>query len=601
MSIRNKNIFVIILLCVMIYLFYSQINSVTQRNELTFSDFLRLSQQGNVESVRIKENIAYVATSQGEFKTVIPTGFDQLPEILYGYDVSFKYEKAESNSLVMMMISSWLPVLLIIGVMLFFSKQLQSGGNKILGFGKFKPRVPNQNDTPTTLKDVAGIDEAIEEVEEIVSYLKDNKKFVEIGGRVPTGVILTGKPGTGKTLLAKAIAGEANAPFFNISGSDFVEMFVGVGASRVRDLFTQARENSPCIVYIDEIDAVGRQRGSGLGGGNDEREQTLNQLLVEMDGFNGNEGVIILASTNRPDVLDPALTRPGRFDRQIVIPPPDLLGREKILKIHTKDVALADQVDLKKLATTTIGFTGADLANLVNEAALLAGRVKKDSVDYEAFEQARDKILMGTERKTFTMKEDEKKSTSYHEAGHALINTICTTQDPVHKVTIIPRGQALGVTMMAPTKEKIHQSKKYLMETLEVLMGGRAAEEIVFNQFTTGASNDLERATDLAHRMICSWGMNDNIGPVYLSDSNSDVFLGQEMMTEKRVSNKLAEMVDIEVKKTVNNAYSSVIKKLKSNMDSLHKIAEKLLQEETIDGAAVREIIFGTTQTEKTA
>jgi len=483
-----------------------------------------------------------------------------------------------------------LPIILIIGVWLFFMKQMQ-GGNKAMGFGKAKTRGLSEEKEPITFKDVAGIEESKAELDEIVEFLKDPSKFEKLGGKIPTGVLLVGSPGTGKTLLAKAVAGEASASFFSISGSDFVEMFVGVGAARVRDLFAQAKASVPCIVFVDEIDAVGRQRGAGLGGGNDEREQTLNQLLVEMDGFEGNEGIIIIAATNRPDVLDPALTRPGRFDRQVVVPLPDMNGRLEILKIHTKNIDKELNIDLKVIAKGTPGFSGADLANLANEAALLAARANKNKVDMDDFESARDKVIMGSERRSMVISDKEKKTTAYHEAGHAIVAELIKEVDPVHKVSIVPRGRALGLTWLLPNEEKFSQKLSQINGGIAMMLGGRAAEELIFNHFTTGASNDIEKATSIAHRMVCNWGMSKKIGPVYLASNQGEVFLGRDIMRRKRISETSAREIDHEVDEIIKGAYQRALTLLREHLETLHALSRRLIEEETLDGSVVREII----------
>jgi cell division protease FtsH len=486
---------------------------------------------------------------------------------------------------------SWGPVLVIVLIWIFFMRQMQAGGNKAMSFGKSRAKVVSDKAVKITFADVAGIEEAKNEVQEIIEFLKDPQKFSRLGGKIPKGVLLVGAPGSGKTLLAKAIAGEAAVPFFSISGSDFVEMFVGVGASRVRDLFDQAKKSAPCIIFIDEIDAVGRHRGAGLGGGHDEREQTLNQLLVEMDGFEGKEGVIIVAATNRPDVLDPALLRPGRFDRQIVVPVPDVKGRIEILKVHSKAIPLADDVELEKIARGTPGFTGADLANLINEAALIAARRSKDKVDKEDFEFARDKVLMGVERRSMVLNDEEKRNTAYHEAGHALVAKLTPGTDPLHKVSIIPRGRALGVTQQLPIDDKYTYSKDYLLKALNVLMGGRAAEELALGHMTTGAGNDLERATELARRMVTEWGMSEMLGPLTFGKKEEQIFLGREIARHKDYSEKTAVDIDEEVKRIVMEAYEVSKKLLKKNRNLLEGVAKLLLEKETIDGADIDQIV----------
>jgi cell division protease FtsH len=486
---------------------------------------------------------------------------------------------------------SWGPIIFLVLVWIVFMRQMQMGGNKAMSFGKAKAKLVSDKAVKITFADVAGIEEAKTEVEEIIEFLKDPQKFSKLGGKIPKGVLLVGSPGTGKTLLAKAIAGEAGVPFFSISGSDFVEMFVGVGASRVRDLFEQAKKNAPCIIFIDEIDAVGRHRGAGLGGGHDEREQTLNALLVEMDGFEGNEGIIIIAATNRPDVLDPALLRPGRFDRQIVVPVPDVRGRNEILKVHTKNIPLAEDADLEKIARGTPGFSGADLANLVNEAALLAARKTKDKVDMSDFESAKDKVLMGVERRSMVLSDAEKKNTAYHEAGHALVAKLTPGTDPIHKVSIIPRGRALGVTQQLPIDDRYTYSRDYLEKTLNVLLGGRAAEEIALHHMTTGAGNDLERATDLARKMVTEWGMSEKLGPLTFGKKDEQIFLGREIAKHKDYSEKTAVDIDEEIKRIVTGAYERARKILEDNYDLLDALAHALLERETIEGHDIDKLI----------
>jgi cell division protease FtsH len=484
-------------------------------------------------------------------------------------------------------------MILLIGVWIFFMRQMQGGGGKAMSFGKSKARLLNEDQQKVTFKDVAGIEEAKEEVEEIIDFLRDPKKFTRLGGRIPKGVLLVGAPGTGKTLLAKAIAGEAEVPFFSISGSDFVEMFVGVGASRVRDLFVQGKKNAPCLIFIDEIDAVGRHRGAGLGGGHDEREQTLNQLLVEMDGFESNEGVIIIAATNRPDVLDPALLRPGRFDRNVLVPKPDIKGREEILKVHTAKSPLSDDVDLAVIARGTPGFSGADLSNLVNEAALMAARTGKDKIEQAEFDSAKDKLLMGTERRSMVISDEEKKSTAYHEAGHTLVAKLIPGTDPIHKVTIIPRGMALGLTQQLPIDDRHTYNKEYLMSSIAVLMGGRAAEEIVLKQLTTGAGNDLERATEMARKMVCEWGMSEKLGPLTFGKKEEHIFLGKEITQSREFSEHTAETIDSEVTRIVMENYKRAKELVGSHVDVLHKLADELLEKEGLDGPEIDRIVFG--------
>ncbi len=493
----------------------------------------------------------------------------------------------------MTILISWFPMLLLIGVWIFFMRQMQTGGGKAMAFGKSRARLQSDQGPKVTFNDVAGIEEAKEELREIIEFLKDPKKFTRLGGRIPKGVLLMGSPGTGKTLLAKAIAGEANVPFFSISGSDFVEMFVGVGASRVRDLFIQGKRNAPCIIFIDEIDAVGRHRGAGLGGGHDEREQTLNQLLVEMDGFESSEGVILISATNRPDVLDPALLRSGRFDRQVVVPVPDVKGREEILKVHTRKTPLAGGVNLNILARGTPGFTGADLENLVNEAALLAARLGRDLVDMADFETAKDKVMMGTERKSRISSEEERKNTAFHEAGHTLVARLLPGTDPIHKVTIIPRGRALGLTQQLPIDEKHTYPKNFLLNNLVIFLGGRAAEELVLEQLTTGAGNDLERGTELARKMVCEWGMSEELGPLTFGKKEEQIFLGREIAQHRDYSEETARKIDQEVKRLILEAYDKAQTLLKDNLEILHRLAQSLLEKETLDGETIDRIIQG--------
>lgn len=586
-----KNLFLLISIILGVIILFSFSSGQRKGNEIAFSQFMDIVESGQMSEVVIKGSQLNGRTAnQDLLVSNTPKYYHELPRELYKRGVHFRFESDSSDSLFFAILSSWLPIILIIGVWVFFMKQMQ-GGNKIMGFGKSQHQKVDEDARKYTFEDVAGIDESKAELDEIVEFLKDPSKFEKLGGKIPTGVLLVGEPGTGKTLLAKAIAGEAQVAFFNISGSDFVEMFVGVGASRVRDLFAQARENAPGIVFIDEIDAVGRHRGAGLGGGNDEREQTLNQLLVEMDGFNGNEGVIVIAATNRPDVLDSALTRPGRFDRQVMVPRPDMNGRQKILSIHTKELTLSEDVELKVIAQATPGFTGADLANLANESALIAARQNKSTIEMEDFETARDKVMMGKERRSMVIPEDEKKTTAYHEAGHAIIAALLEEVDPVHKVTIIPRGRALGLTMLLPVDDKYSQKESQLRGMLIMMMGGRAAEEIVFNHFTTGASNDLERAAAFANRMVCNWGMSKTMGPMHLAANQGEVFLGRDIMRKKSISRKSANLIDREVNEIVNTAYQKAVDLLNENIDSLHHIATELIEQETIAGEQILTIL----------
>jgi cell division protease FtsH len=525
------------------------------------------------------------------FKTFAPNDPGLVGE-LREKQVAIQARAEEDGNFWMTMLISWGPILLLIGVWIFFIRQMQSGGGKAMSFGKSKAKLLTDTSIHVTFKDVAGVDEAKDELEEIVSFLKDPKKFSRLGGRIPKGVLLVGSPGTGKTLLARAIAGEAGVPFFSISGSDFVEMFVGVGASRVRDLFLQGKKNAPCIIFIDEIDAVGRHRGAGLGGGHDEREQTLNQLLVEMDGFESNEGVILIAATNRPDVLDPALLRPGRFDRQVVVPRPDIKGRTKILQVHARKIPLAVDVNMEVVAKGTPGFSGADLANLINEAALLAARGDKDQVDMEDLEAAKDKVMMGAERRSLVITEKEKKVTAYHEAGHAVVAMFLPEADPVHKVTIIPRGRALGVTMYLPAEEKYNESRGGLETIICTLLGGRVAEELVFNEITSGASNDIERATAIARKMVCEWGMSEKIGPLAFGEKDGEVFLGRDLGHMKNYSEATAIEIDSEIRRIVQENYQRTRGILQENLEGVTRVAEALLERETLEGKEIRRLVL---------
>ena len=586
-----RNLIIITAVVLGSILLYATMAPQQNSQEVSFSTFVNLVEQGQVADCIIKGAQVRGRTHNGEvFVVTIPRYYGNLVPMLYEKGVNFRIESGESQGLFFAILSSWLPIILIIGVWIFFMRQMQ-GGNRVMNFGKSKAKMLDENAPRVTFADVAGIDESKAELDEIVDFLKDPSKFDRLGGKIPTGVLLVGEPGTGKTMLAKAIAGEAGTAFLSISGSDFVEMFVGVGASRVRDLFTQARANAPCIVFIDEIDAVGRQRGAGLGGGNDEREQTLNQLLVEMDGFNGNDGVIVVAATNRPDVLDTALTRPGRFDRQVHVPRPDMLGRQKILVVHTKNLQLGPKVDLKVIAQATPGFTGADLANLANEAALMAARKNKNLVDMEDFEEARDKIMMGKERRSMVITPEEKKITAYHEAGHALIAALIEEVDPVHKVTIIPRGRALGLTMLLPVADRTSYATNDLTGMMTMMMGGRAAEELIFKHFTTGASNDLQRATQIAHKMVCNWGMSKKIGPLFLAAGQGEPFLARDIMRRRRISQETHKAVDSEVNRIVNEAYDRAKTMLQEHIAQLHAITQTLIERETIDGSTILQLI----------
>ena len=555
--------------------------------KISFSEFISQIESGSVLEVTIRgSQIHVVSDTNGSFQTQAPN-YPALFEILDRHQVRVRVEPTDQTNLFMAILNSWLPMILIIGIWLFFMRKVQGGGNNAMGFGKIRSRITNTEDNPIKFEDVQGIDESREELEEIVDFLKDPGKFERLGGEIPRGVLLMGEPGTGKTLLAKAIAGEAAVPFFSISGSDFVEMFVGVGASRVRDMFAQGKKHAPCIIFIDEIDAVGRSRGAGLGGGNDEREQTLNQLLVEMDGFEVNEGIIVIAATNRPDVLDPALLRPGRFDRHVVVPTPDIKGRENILKTHSKSIELHKEVKLNTIARGTPGFTGADLANLVNEAALWAARQDKDAVENEDFEYARDKVMMGAERRSLIISDEEKETTAYHEVGHALVAASIEEVDPVHKVSIIPRGRALGVTMLLPEEDRHSHNKRGLLGQIAMTMGGRAAEHLVFKRFTTGASDDLKRATELARKMVCQWGMSEKLGPLTYTEDAGHVFLGRDLQQHKEFSNESMRMIDEEVLEILNSSYERAKKILKTYRKALESLAKTLLEKETIDGDIV--------------
>jgi cell division protease FtsH len=560
---------------------------------MSFSTFVTQVEAKQVASVTITGNeISGVLKSNENFTTHAPTQYEGLVNRLIDNGVIVQAKEPTASPWATLLYS-WAPILLLIGFWIFFMRQMQSGGNKALSFGKSKAKLSSSAQKKVTFKDVAGVDEAKEELQEIIEFLKEPQKFQKLGGRIPKGVLLMGPPGTGKTLLARAVAGEANVPFFSISGSDFVEMFVGVGASRVRDLFEQGKKNAPCIVFIDEIDAVGRHRGAGLGGGHDEREQTLNQLLVEMDGFESNEGVILVAATNRPDVLDPALLRPGRFDRRIVVNRPDVKGREGILAVHTKKIPLSDDVDISVLARGTSGFSGADLANLVNEAALNAARVNLKVVRMLDFEYAKDKVLMGAERRSMIISEAEKKNTAIHEAGHAVLAVTLPHADPIHKVTIIPRGMALGVTQQLPVDEKHSYSRDYLNDQIAILMGGRIAEELCLGSVTTGAGNDIERATDMARRMVCEWGMSDSMGPLTFGKKEEQIFLGREIAQRSDYSEDTAIKIDREVKRIVTEAHERAYKLIVEHRSQLERMADELLAREVLDGDQVRRIVAG--------
>ncbi len=567
---------------------------MARSQKLDYSTFLNEVKQGNVKRVVIEGNNIYAETNSGQsFSTYSPDDRGLVGDLIES-GVQIEAKEEESPSIFMQILVHWFPLLLIIGVWIYLMRQMQGGGGRgALSFGKSRARMLTEDNNKVTFEDVAGVEEAKEEVQELVEFLKDPSRFQKLGGRIPRGVLMTGSPGTGKTLLARAIAGEAKVPFFSISGSDFVEMFVGVGASRVRDMFEQAKKHAPCIIFIDEIDAVGRQRGAGLGGGHDEREQTLNQLLVEMDGFEGNEGVIVIAATNRPDVLDPALLRPGRFDRQVHVPLPDIRGREQILKVHMRKVPLSDKVDANIIARGTPGFSGADLANLVNEAALFAARAGKKLVDMDDFEKAKDKVVMGVERRSIVMPEHERLNTAYHESGHTVVAKLLKNTDPVHKVTIIPRGRALGVTMQLPEEDRYSHDRNYLLEKIAVLMGGRIAEEIFMGQMTTGASNDFEQATELAHKMVARWGMSEELGPRVYGDNESEVFLGRDMVTHRNLSENTAQKLDTEITRIIDEQYIRARKILEENKDKVKMMAEALMEWETLDSNQLDDIMAG--------
>ncbi len=588
-------VFWVVILCAL-FLVYMAVKTTRtpQPRMMSTSEFVTQVQADKVKDANITGSDVQGTLTDGEsYHTVIPPNFPKIYEILQEKNVHYSWKDSTGNGWVGILFN-FIPILVLLGLWIFMMRQMQSGGNKALSFGKSRARLHSSQQKKVTFKDVAGVDEAKEELQEIIEFLREPQRFQKLGGRIPKGVLLIGPPGTGKTLLARAIAGEANVPFFSISGSDFVEMFVGVGASRVRDLFEQGKKNAPCIIFIDEIDAVGRHRGAGLGGGHDEREQTLNQLLVEMDGFESNEGVILVAATNRPDVLDPALLRPGRFDRRVVVDRPDVRGRESILKVHTKKSPLGDDVDLSVIARGTPGFAGADLANLVNEAALVAARQNRKVVTQADFELAKDKVLMGVERKSLIISDKEKRMTAYHEAGHALVAASMEHADPLHKVTIIPRGMALGLTMQLPLDDKLSHDKLYLEARLAILMAGRIAEEIFLNQITTGAGNDIERATEMAHKMVCEWGMSE-LGPMSFGKKEEQIFLGREINQHRDYSESTAIDIDKQVRKLVEAGYSQARQIITDKSDALVRIAEALLEREVLDGAEVLDLIAGKT------
>ena len=588
---RNLSLWLVIGL-VMVFIFNLFNEPQKSIPEIPYSGFLEHVEKGEVTSVVIQgDKLDGTFENQAPFFTVIPVQDPDMMHLLKEKGVTIQVKPVEDTPWYLALLVSWFPMLLLIGVWIFFMRQMQTGGGRALSFGRSKAKLVTDQSTKVTFEDVAGIEEAKEELGEIIDFLKDPKKFTRLGGRIPKGVLLIGSPGTGKTLLARAIAGEADVPFFTISGSDFVEMFVGVGASRVRDLFVQAKKNAPCIIFIDELDAVGRHRGAGLGGGHDEREQTLNQLLVEMDGFESAEGVILVAATNRPDVLDPALLRPGRFDRQVVVPVPDLRGREQILKVHVNNVPLGPDVELSVIARGTPGFSGADLENLVNEAALLAARENKETVSMADFEKAKDKVLMGTERKSLIISDEEKRITAYHEAGHTLVAKILPGTDPIHKVTIIPRGRALGLTQQLPEEERHSYPRSYLLNNLAILMGGRVAEELIMNEFTTGAGNDIEKASHLARKMVCEWGMSDGLGPIAFGKKEEHPFLGRDFSQVKDYSEETARRIDQEILKIVHDSYKRAKSVIQEDIDCLHSIANALLEKESLDAASIEQIM----------
>ena len=593
-----KNLAIWMVIGVVLMTVFNQFNNrQLAQSTVNYSQFMQDAKAGRLTKVVIDGRVARATTQDGRSVVVYTPGTQDLWMVsdLMRYGVEVNAAKPEEEqSFLMSIFVSWFPMLLLIGVWIFFMRQMQGGGRGgAFSFGKSKARMLDESANVVTFADVAGCDEAKEEVSELVDFLRDPSKFQKLGGRIPRGVLMVGSPGTGKTLLAKAIAGEAKVPFFSISGSDFVEMFVGVGAARVRDMFEQAKKQAPCIIFIDEIDAVGRQRGAGLGGGNDEREQTLNQLLVEMDGFEGSSGVIVIAATNRPDVLDPALLRPGRFDRQVVVPLPDIRGREQILRVHMRKVPIAPDVEPMVLARGTPGFAGADLANLVNEAALFAARASKRLVDQEDFERAKDKIMMGAERRSVVMPEEERRNTAYHESGHAVVAKLLDKTDPVHKVTIIPRGRALGVTMQLPAEDRYSQDRERLLQTIAVLFGGRIAEEIFMKQMTTGASNDFQRATDMARRMVTQWGMSDELGPMVYGEEEGEIFLGRSVTTHKNMSESTMQRVDAEIRRILDEQYAVARNLIETHRDKVEAMTQALLEWETLDAEQLNDIMDG--------
>jgi cell division protease FtsH len=594
-----KNIILWVVIALVMMTVFKNFSNSSMSEEITYSQFISDIKTGRIGTVSIEGNsITGNHTDGTRFTTYSPeTNNDSLIGTLLENNVEIKGAEPNKNSFWAHALISWFPIILLLGIWIYFMRQMQGGGGRggALSFGKSRARLLSEDQVKITFSDVAGVEEAKQEVSELVEFLRDPGKFQKLGGKIPSGVLMIGAPGTGKTLLAKAIAGEAKVPFFTISGSDFVEMFVGVGASRVRDMFEQAKKHSPCIIFIDEIDAVGRHRGAGLGGGHDEREQTLNQLLVEMDGFEGNEGVIVIAATNRPDVLDPALLRPGRFDRQVVVPLPDIRGREQILKVHMRKVALGDNVKPNIIARGTPGFSGADLSNLVNEAALFAARANKKCIDMEEFERSKDKIMMGAERRSLVMSEEEKRLTAYHEAGHAIVGRLVPSHDPVYKVTIIPRGRALGVTMFLPEEDRLSYSKELLDSQISSLFGGRIAEELIFDRskVTTGASNDIERATQLARNMVTKWGLSEKLGPLTYGEEDGEVFLGHSVTQHKVISDETSHTIDKEIRNIINKNYKRSEQILKKNIDKLHLMADALIKYETIDADQIDDIMKG--------
>ncbi|OGA06497.1 MAG: cell division protein FtsH [Betaproteobacteria bacterium RIFCSPHIGHO2_12_FULL_69_13] len=590
-----KNLVIWLVIGLVLMTVFNQFNTrQAAQAPMEYSQFLEEVKAGRIAKVTIEGRQLKATTNEGKRVTSYSPGDIWLVSDLLKYGVKIEAKPEEEPSLLMNIFVSWFPMLLLIGVWIFFMRQMQGGGRGgAFSFGKSRARMMDESSNTVTFADVAGCDEAKEDVAELVEFLRDPSKFQKLGGRIPRGVLMVGNPGTGKTLLARAIAGEAKVPFFSISGSDFVEMFVGVGAARVRDMFEQAKKHAPCIVFIDEIDAVGRQRGAGLGGGNDEREQTLNQLLVEMDGFEATVGVIVIAATNRPDVLDPALLRPGRFDRQVVVPLPDIRGREEILKVHMRKVPLAPDVKADIIARGTPGFSGADLANLVNEAALFAARKNKRLVDMEDFESAKDKIIMGAERRSMVMPEEERRNTAFHESGHTVVARLIPKTDPVHKVTIIPRGRALGVTMQLPEHDRYSQDRERLLNTIAVLFGGRIAEEVFMGQMTTGAANDFERATEIARRMVTQWGMSDELGPMVYGENDGEIFLGRSITTHKNVSETTMQKVDAEIRRIIDEQYKLARKLIEDNRDKVEAMAKALLELETLDAEQIGDIMAG--------